>query len=126
MCSARCSTSGGRETWLCLSRVVSGRRKPTGRQTVQSLGSTLVLDDWPVTLVLAGTGIRHRTALDKVSVEAGGVSLPVEYAGPSDVNFPGLDQVQVRVSPAIKGTRIESVRLVVDGIASNPLTVDIQ
>ena len=55
----------------------------------------ITLDNRPVYLSLIGTGIRNRTALSDVTCTIGGVSVPVEYAGPAP-GFVGMDQVNLR------------------------------
>jgi uncharacterized protein (TIGR03437 family) len=53
-------------------------------------------------LVLYGTGIRGRSSLSDVSVTIGGVPATVIYAGPQG-GYPGLDQVNILIPPALAG-----------------------
>jgi uncharacterized protein (TIGR03437 family) len=79
-----------------------------------------------VYLSLYGTGIRGRSSLSAaVSATIGGVAAPVQYAGPQP-NFPGLDQVNLQISPSLQGRGSVPVALVVDGISANVVTVTIQ
>jgi uncharacterized protein (TIGR03437 family) len=78
-----------------------------------------------VYLVLFGTGLRFRSALTAVRVSIGGVDAPVEYAGPQN-EFPGLDQVNVRVPRSLAGRGTVAVQLTVDGMAGNETYVTFQ
>ena len=102
------------------------RIEPDGRSTVLSVRNTIVLDDRPVFLVLYATGIRHRSSLSNVQCTIGGISIPVEYAGPNGGGMPGLDQVNVRLSSDLKGLGVTNLLLTVDGIFSNTVSVDIR
>jgi uncharacterized protein (TIGR03437 family) len=72
-----------------------------------------------------GTGIRNRTTLTKVSAAINGIDAPVLYAGPTP-NFSGLDQVDVALVPALRGSGEANVTLTVDGQASNVVTIHVQ
>jgi uncharacterized protein (TIGR03437 family) len=72
-----------------------------------------------------GTGIRNRTALAKVSATINGIDVPVLYAGPTP-NFSGLDQVDVALVPALRGSGETNVTLTVDGQPSNVVTIHVQ
>jgi uncharacterized protein (TIGR03437 family) len=76
-------------------------------------------------LTLYGTGIRNRSSLANVMVSIKGISLPVQYAGPT-AGFSGLDQVNVVLGLNLRGAGQSDVLLTVDGRASNALTVNIQ
>jgi uncharacterized protein (TIGR03437 family) len=102
------------------------RLEPDGRSTVLSVRTTIVLDDRPVYLVLYATGIRNRSSLENVRCIIGGTSLPVEYAGPNGSGMPGLDQVNVRLTSDLKGLGVTTLVLMVDGIPSNTVSVDIR
>ena len=102
------------------------RLEPNGKQTVLSVRNTIMLDDRPVYLVAYATGIRNRFSLDNVRCSIGGIDLPVEYAGPEGSGGPGLDQVNVRLTPNLKGLGVASLALSVDGIPSNTVSVDIR
>ena len=81
--------------------------------------------DTPVYLTLYGTGIRNRSSLAGVTVTIAGVSVPVQYAGPTP-GFAGLDQVNVGLTLNLRGSGESDVVLTVDGQASNIVTVNIQ
>ncbi len=76
-------------------------------------------------LVFYGTGIRGRTSLAGVSVQIGGTSLPVLFAGPQG-GFEGLDQVNVQVPRSLQGAGELNVTMTVDGQPSNPVKVSFQ
>ena len=50
--------------------------------------------------------------------------VPVEYAGEQG-GMPGVDQVNLRLVPALKGLRDRRLVLTVDGQRANPVWVDI-
>ncbi len=79
-------------------------------------------DNPPVQLILYATGIRNRSSLANVQCTIGGISVPVESAGPNDNGVPGLDQVNVSLIPVLKGGFADLV-LTVDGIPSNTVSV---
>jgi uncharacterized protein (TIGR03437 family) len=102
------------------------RLEPDGSQTIVPAGSAIVLDDRRVDLILFGTGIRNRSSLDNVRCTIGGIGVPVEYAGPNGGGVPGLDQVNVRLTPDLQGNRDGRLILTVDGIPTNTVLVDIR
>jgi len=102
------------------------RVEPDGKQTVLSVRSTIVLDDRPVYLIAYATGIRNRSSLANARTTIGGISVPVEYAGPEGSGVPGLDQVNVRLTPALKGLGVANLVLSVDGVSSNTVSVEIR
>jgi uncharacterized protein (TIGR03437 family) len=81
--------------------------------------------DTPIYLTLYGTGIRNRSSLNNVNVTINGISVPVLYAGPQ-LQFTGLDQVNVLLTLNLRGSGESNVVLTVDGQASNTVTVNIQ
>ena len=78
-----------------------------------------------VILQLYGTGIRNRTSLSNVSVNMGGSVFPVDYAGPQ-LQFPGLDQVNITLPISLAARGMVSATLIVDGIATKPVQVAFQ
>ena len=74
-------------------------------------------------LILFGTGMRHGSG---ATATIGGVDVPV--AGPvAHSVFPGLDQVNLGPLPrALIGRGVVEIRLVVDGVEANVVTVEIQ
>jgi uncharacterized protein (TIGR03437 family) len=81
--------------------------------------------DTPVYLALYGTGIRNRSSLSNVTVTINGISVPVQYAG-TQVQFPGLDQVNVSLTLQLRGSGESQVVLTADGQVSNAVTVNIK
>jgi uncharacterized protein (TIGR03437 family) len=81
--------------------------------------------DTPVYLSLYGTGIRNRSSLSNVSVTINNIGVPVLYAGPQ-VQFDGLDQVNVLLSLNLRGSGESNVVLKVDGQTANIVTVNLK
>jgi uncharacterized protein (TIGR03437 family) len=81
--------------------------------------------DTPVYVTLYGTGIRNRSSLANVKVTINGISVPVQYAG-LQPTFAGLDQVNVLLTLALRGAGESNVVLMVDGQASNTVTLNIK
>jgi len=102
------------------------RLEPDGKQTVLSIQTTIVLDDRPVYLILYATGVRNRSSMSNVPCTIGGISVPVEYAGPEGSGVAGLDQVNIRLTSALKGLGLANIVLNVDGVPSNTVLVDIR
>jgi uncharacterized protein (TIGR03437 family) len=79
-----------------------------------------------VFLELFATGLRgHSTASNSVTVTAGGVGLPVSYAGPQPV-FAGEDQIDVLMPRSLAGKGDVTIQVTVDGQAANPGHVTIK
>jgi uncharacterized protein (TIGR03437 family) len=76
-----------------------------------------------VVLVLFGTGISGASSVSNVSVQIGGLSLPVAYAGPQ--GDAGLDQVNVVIPASLAGTGDTTLSVVVDGAVSNAAHISI-
>lgn len=98
------------------------RLEVDGMQTVLQAGADIVLGDRPTFLVLKATGIRNRSSLEGVQCTIGGISVPVEYAGPQET--PGIDQVNIRLLPALIGNRDLRLVLTVDAHQANAVSVD--
>ena len=81
--------------------------------------------DTPIYLSLYGTGIRNLSSLANVRCTIGGVSVPVQYAGPQ-TQFAGLDQVNVPVTLNLRGLGEVDVVLTADGQVSNAVRVNVQ
>jgi len=79
----------------------------------------------PVFLTLYGTGIRNRSSLDNVLVTINGISLPALYAGPQP-NFAGLDQLNVQLTPNLRGSGTANIVIKVDQHQANAVTVNIE
>ena len=78
-----------------------------------------------VFLTLYGTGIRGRSSLSGVSATVGGSPADVLYAGPQS-QFPGIDQVNLRLPSSLAGKGDVTVQLNVDGVAGNAVHLLIQ
>ncbi len=81
--------------------------------------------DTPVYLSLYGTGIRNRSSLANVSVTIAGQAVPVLYAGPQ-VQYDGLDQVNVSLPLSLRGKGESNVLLTVDGHTANAVTINLK
>ena len=55
----------------------------------------------------------------------GDIDLTPEYAGPQ-ATYPGLDQVNVELPLALTGRGEVTVSVIVDGVASNAVTLQMQ
>ncbi len=75
-----------------------------------------------VVLVLFGSGVRGRSALDKVSVKIGGIEAQVLYAGPQ--GFPGSDQINVLLPRSLAGFGEVDLILTADGRIANTVRVN--
>jgi uncharacterized protein (TIGR03437 family) len=107
-----------------------GTQTPVRMYSICSMGNCdpsgeIALDDRPVYLSLVGTGIRNRTALSSVTCTIGGVSVPVEYAGPAP-GFTGLDQVNLRLTKGLPLSDSDPLILSVDGRPANQLYISIK
>ncbi|MCU1259057.1 MAG: hypothetical protein JWO80_1942 [Bryobacterales bacterium] len=80
--------------------------------------------DTPIYVTFYGTGIRNRRSLSDVTVLINGTSVPVLYAGPTP-GFSGLDQINVALVLSLRGSGEANV-VVVDGMTSNTVTINIQ
>jgi uncharacterized protein (TIGR03437 family) len=78
-----------------------------------------------VILLLFGTGIRWRKSIDLVHVTIGGEAADVLYAG-WQLEYEGLDQVNVRLPQSLAGRGEVEVRLEVDGKPANAVTVSVR
>ena len=78
-----------------------------------------------VYLSLYGTGLRNRSSLANVTCTVGGVSVPVQYAG-AQLQYPGLDQVNVALPVTMHGAGTVNVGVTVDGHPSNLVEIAIQ
>jgi len=101
----------------------SGRGNPAA---LVQRGSEFTLASEPVVVTaetylhLYGTGIRG--GRQAVVVRIGGVEAPLLYAGPQP-EFPGLDQVNVRIPQLLAGRGAVTVELTVFGVAANPVVL---
>ncbi|MBI1762707.1 MAG: hypothetical protein HYR56_14830 [Acidobacteria bacterium] len=81
-------------------------------------------DNEQVVLLLFGTGVRGRTALETVNAKVGGVDAPVLYAG--EQGAPGLDQINVLLPRALAGRGEVEIVLTVDGKTANAVRLNIK
>ena len=75
-------------------------------------------------LEIFGTGIRA-AGTSGVSATVGGVSVPVQFAGPQG-SFDGLDQVNVLLPRSLAGKGSVPIQLTVGGIVANATNITIQ
>jgi uncharacterized protein (TIGR03437 family) len=78
-----------------------------------------------VILALYGTGIRGRTAPAAVTATIGGINAPVEYAG-AQMEYTGLDQVNVAIPRELAGRGEVDVVVTVDGKPANTVRINIR
>jgi uncharacterized protein (TIGR03437 family) len=78
-----------------------------------------------ILLVLYGSGLRLRSALSAVTVEAGGINLPVDYAGAAP-GLQGVDQVNVMLPATLSGRGDINLSLTADGRTSNLVQLNIR
>ncbi len=74
-------------------------------------------------LTLFGTGIRFRNPALPITAQIGGTEVEVLYAG-DQKEFVGLDQVNLRLTPALAGRGQVAIILSIEGRATNPLTIN--
>jgi uncharacterized protein (TIGR03437 family) len=79
----------------------------------------------PVYLTLYGTGIRNRSALERVRCTVGGADVTVLFAG-AQGTFPALDQVNVVLPASLRGRGLVPVVVTVDDQSTNAVYVSIQ
>jgi uncharacterized protein (TIGR03437 family) len=80
-------------------------------------------DARPAFILLYGTGVRN-APLSAVRAIIGGVDAPVSYAGLQG-DFAGLDQINVQIPTALRGRGRVDLTVVVNGISSNTLSVNL-
>lgn len=90
-------------------------------QPPQVLQGPIEVSDGNTYLILFATGLRGGAT----SVTVGGVAAEVLYAGPQ-VQFAGLDQVNVRLPSSIAGRGLVDVQLTVNGLAANPVAIRVR
>lgn len=78
-----------------------------------------------VFLICFGNGIRNRSDLSAAQAQLGGEYAEVLYAG-FQADFAGLDQVNLRVPPQLRGRGEVDVLLTVDGRLANTVKVNIK
>ncbi len=78
-----------------------------------------------VFLVLFLTGSRFNSGLSGVSVDIGGVSAPVLYAGAQGALF-GLDQMNIRLPRTLIGRGLVDLTATVDGKVTNKVQINVK
>lgn len=78
-----------------------------------------------VILLLFATGVRFRSQLSAVSCDIGGQAISPIYAGPQ-LEFVGLDQINVPLPRSFIGRGLVNITLTADGKTSNRVTVNIK
>src|SRR5262245_24326085 len=76
-----------------------------------------------VFLVLFGTGIRHLTSLSNATVRIADMDLPALYAG-AQSEYPGVDQINVRLPKGLAGRGEVAVEFRADGQAANVVKIN--
>ena len=71
-----------------------------------------------VYLILYGTGLRYRAALNQVAISVGGLQVEALYAGPSP-DYQGLDQINLLLPRSLAGRGEVDVALTLEGLAAN-------
>ena len=110
-------------------RVVAGRQSPVtlfscSGATCSTVPIALGVDT-PIYVTLYGTGIRNRSSLANVTCTIGGIGVPVLYAGPQ-IQFDGLDQINVALTLNLRGLGETDLVITVDGRTSNPVRINVQ
>jgi uncharacterized protein (TIGR03437 family) len=77
-----------------------------------------------VFVTLYGTGIRGESDLSKVTCTAGGVSVPVQYAGPQG-QYAGFDQVNIQLPSSLRGSGTVDLVINVNGQPSNAVQISV-
>jgi uncharacterized protein (TIGR03437 family) len=77
----------------------------------------------PAYLILYGTGFRNASA-HSIQALMGGDEVPILFFG-ANPDFAGLDQVNIQLPASLKGRGLIEVTVVVDGVASNSITLDV-
>ena len=73
-------------------------------------------------LVLYCTGVRGHHAGQAVTVQLGSLTLAADYAGPQ-LQYEGLDQINIKLPRTLAGTGNVSISVKVDGSSSNTASV---
>jgi uncharacterized protein (TIGR03437 family) len=75
--------------------------------------------------IVVRTGIRGRNALTDVQVSVGGVLVTPQYAG-AQPQYPGMDQVNILLPPALAGRGALTIDLSVAGQHANPVAINVK
>lgn len=114
------------------------RVKPDGTQSYQPIAEydtvrkqyiALPLDLGPANdqlfLVLFGTGIRARSALQSVTAKLGGTDAEVLFVG-AQGDLVGLDQINLRLPRSLAGRGLINIEITADGNRSNVVQINIK
>ena len=72
---------------------------------------------------LYGSGLGHD--ISRVSVQVGGVAVPVTYVGPQGT-YPGMDQLNISLPAVLAGKGDVAVNVTVDGQSANEVSLKIR
>ncbi len=100
-------------------------RDPTDMTKWRAIAIDLDPPTDKVYLLLFATGVRGRGNPLNASATVGGMSVPVEYAGPQN-GFVGLDQINILLPPSLKGKGEVDVVVTIDGVTLNTVRVRIK
>jgi uncharacterized protein (TIGR03437 family) len=78
-----------------------------------------------VFLILFGTGLRNRSALEAVTVRVGGVAVQPSYVG-AQGGFVGFDQVNLALPRSLGGRGELTIEMTVDGLIANAVSVAVR
>jgi uncharacterized protein (TIGR03437 family) len=78
-----------------------------------------------VYLIMFGTGFRNRISPEMASVDAGGQNAEILYLG-AQGDFTGLDQLNIRLDRNLRGRGDINIKCMVEGIASNSVSIRIK
>ncbi len=81
--------------------------------------------DEEVFLALFGTGLRGRSSLANVTAQVSATDVEVLYAGVQP-DYAGLDQINTRLPRSLQGSGEVVIKMSVDGVAANPVNVQIK
>ena len=96
---------------------------PTNKYVTKPIDFSPTTED--VFVELYGTGLRYRSSQANVSVEIGGVTIPVEYAADAP-GFFGLDQVNIKLPASLDNRGEVDLTVIVDGQRTKTLKINIK
>lgn len=123
--SANESAKGVADAQVVINHTGVGQTTSNVFQCTASAGCTptpIDLSEGSAALVLYGTGIRNRASLSDVTVNIGSLTLAPFFAG-ANVNYVGLDQVNVNLPSSLAGSGTVDVSVTVSGNQSNVVQV---
>ena len=88
-------------------------------------GVPIAVNGGAVFVTLDATGLRNRSTLGNVTVQAGGLVMPALFAGPQP-QFAGLDQVNFQLPASLAGCGEIAVSVTAEGQTSNAVSLTIQ